>query len=51
MDGAFDFAVLTADPVHKLSTARYFKYRVHLSGRAFDTPLVDYFDIDLAPHH
>lgn len=32
-----------------LSQARYFRYRVALHGRAFETPTVTYFDIDLAP--
>lgn len=38
-----------ARELEALRDARYFRYRVVLSGRAFDTPVVDYFDIDLAP--
>jgi hypothetical protein len=32
-----------------LRDARYFRYKLTLVGRAFDTPVVDFFEIDLAP--
>jgi hypothetical protein len=50
-DGPFEYLDLSTSPsgADGLSGSRYFKYRVRLHGRAFDTPIVDYFDIDLAP--
>lgn len=52
-DGPFDtwFPVGSDDPeeLAPLSSAAWFKYRVKLSGRAFDAPVIDFFDIDLAP--
>lgn len=32
-----------------LRDARYFRYKLTLVGRVFDTPVVDFFEIDLAP--
>jgi hypothetical protein len=52
--GPFDTWVDTSPgaphPLDQLKQARYFRYRLTLQGRAFDTPVVDFFDIDLAPH-
>jgi hypothetical protein len=36
-------------PLDALASARFFHYRMTLAGRAYDTPIVDYFEIDLAP--
>jgi hypothetical protein len=35
--------------LEELRNERYFRYRLTMIGRAFDTPVVDYFEIDLAP--
>lgn len=46
--------LLGPDPgaaVAELAGARFFRYRLTLVGRAFDTPVVDYFDVDLAPRN
>jgi hypothetical protein len=50
-DGPYDFVDLSSIgmPADALKSDRYFKYHVALGGRAFDTPIVDFFDIDLAP--
>ncbi|MBK6689707.1 MAG: hypothetical protein IPG45_34900 [Deltaproteobacteria bacterium] len=37
------------EPLEAFRQARYFRYRVELHGRAFDTPVLDYFEIDLDP--
>lgn len=39
----------TLDQLESLRDAQYFRYRLTLIGRAFDTPVADYFEIDLAP--
>jgi hypothetical protein len=53
-EGPFEeWLPVTSDPNdQKLSLftgQRYVRYRVVLEGRKFDVPLVDYFEIDLAP--
>ena len=37
------------EPLEAFRDARYFRYRVELHGRAFDTPVLNYFEIDLDP--
>lgn len=52
-DGPFDawYPVGSDDSseLSALAEARWFRYRVTLSGRAYDAPILDFFDIDLSP--
>ncbi len=52
-DGPFDdWKVLSPDQGDDLSDlreAQYFRYRLLLSGRTFDAPVIDHFSINLAP--
>lgn len=44
-----DVADPQAEPLEAFRDARYFRYQVELHGRAFDAPILNYFEIDLAP--
>lgn len=54
LEGPFDvWLPVTSESNHAelsgLVGARYLRYRVVLRGRTFDAPVIDYFEIDLAP--
>lgn len=49
--GAFEVCADVFDPaaMQALSPHRYLRYEVRLVGRVYDAPVIDYFEIDLAP--